>query len=56
MPTHVATMASATKISDRGDRTGVLGLSTPNEVEANVIGGLCFECLLERNSGGSFDR
>jgi hypothetical protein len=56
MPTHMATMASATKISDRVERAGILGSSTPNEVEANVIGGLCLEFLLDRNSGGSLDR
>jgi hypothetical protein len=52
----MATMASAAKIIDRGDRAGVLGLSTPKEVESNVIGGLCLELLLDRNSGGSLDR
>jgi len=52
----MARMASTAKISDRDGRSGALGLSTPNEVEANVIGGLCFEFLLDRNSGGSLDR
>jgi hypothetical protein len=56
MPTKAATMARTAKTSDRGDRTELLGMSSPQEVESNVIGGLCLELVLDRNSGGSLVR
>jgi hypothetical protein len=56
MPTPAATMASTAKTSDRSGRTGLLGLSSPQEVESNVIGGLCLELALDRNSDSRLDR